>query len=105
MTAIWRSWALYSYRNNIERFAGYARRVLGLTGGDEELALASIDATTAWFRSLDLPTSLRELLGLSITEEMISNMAQTASYGKTRKLGKLCVLEFEDMCNIYRNAI
>jgi len=106
MTAIWKSWALYGYKNNISRFANYARRVLDLRGDDEEaLALAAIEKTQQWFRDMNLPTSLTELLGREITEEMVHEMAFTASYEKTRKLGKLRVLDYEDMAEIYRGAI
>lgn len=105
MTAIWKSWALYAYRGNVERFANYARRVLGMTGEDEPLARAAIDATEQWFRSLGLPTSLTELLNREITDDMLHEMAYTASYGKARKLGKLRVLDYEDMYQIYKGAI
>ncbi len=105
MTAIWKSWALYGYKNNVERFAGYARRVLGLTGDDEQLALAAIEKTVEWFKALNLPTCLNKLLHMEITDEMLHKMAFTASYEKTRKLGKLRVLDYEDMHNIYKGAI
>lgn len=105
MTAIWRSWALYGYRNNIERFAGYARRVLSMKGEDEVLALAAIEATNDWFRKLGLPTSLSELLNQPITDEMLWKMADMASYKDTRKIGKLRVLDKMDMYRIFKSAI
>ena len=105
MTAIWKSWALYGYKNNVERFSGYARHVLGLSGNDEELALHAIDATVEWFRALGLPVNLTELLQREITDDMLRDMALTASYGNKRKFGKLRVLDCEDMYNIYKGAI
>ncbi len=106
MTAIWKSWALYGYRNNVERFANYARRVLCITGeNDGQLALEAIDYMNNWFKSLDLPVSLTELLKCEITEEMLRKMAFTASYEKTRSFGKLRVLNYEDMYEIYKGAI
>lgn len=105
MTAIWRSWALYCYKNNVERFAAYARHVLSLSGRDEELAISAIDATTSWFSALGMPVSLAALLKRTITDGMLRDMALTASYAQSRTFGKLRVLNCEDMYNIYRGAM
>lgn len=106
MTAIWKSWALYGYQNNPTRFAAYARNVLHMSGDDDrKLALAAIDAMNDWFKSLELPVSLTELLQCEITDEMLRQMAYTASYEKTRSFGKLRVLSYEDMYEIYKGAV
>jgi len=106
MTAIWNSWALYGYQNNPERFANYARRVLHISGdNDIELAQTAINEMNDWFRGLNLPVSLTELLKCEITDDMLHQMAYTASYGKTRSFGKLRVLSYEDMYEIYKGAV
>ena len=71
----------------------------------QELALHAIDATVEWFRALGLPVNLTELLQREITDDMLRDMALTASYGNKRKFGKLRVLDCEDMYNIYKGAI
>ena len=62
LTALWPSWARYVYKAKPELFARYAKNVWGIDEPDtEKAALAGIDATEQYFRSLNLPVSLGEL--------------------------------------------
>lgn len=51
------------YKNDLERFARFARNVWGISGKktDEEAALAGIDALASFIREIGLPTTLSEL--------------------------------------------
>ena len=62
LAAVWGSWARYVYREQPARFARFATQVLGVThtGDDAETALC-IAAMEEFFRSINMPTSLREL--------------------------------------------
>ncbi|MBQ5348715.1 MAG: NADH-dependent alcohol dehydrogenase, partial [Phascolarctobacterium sp.] len=56
-----------------------------------------------FFRSIDMPTSIGEM-GIELTEENIEELAYKCSFKNTRTLGKVKVLNMEDMANIYRAA-
>lgn len=57
LSTVWGTWAHYVYKEKPSRFARYARNVWGLTGDDDDaLALAGIQATVNYFKSLNMPT-------------------------------------------------
>ena len=70
----------------------------------EKTALAGIEAMEDYYRSVDMPTSLREL-GIEPTEEQIQELADKCSFQNTRTIGKVKVLNREDIAKIYRMAL
>lgn len=105
LAAVWGSWARYVYRENPGRFARFARMVLGLpgSGGDEETALAGIAAMEDFYRSIEMPTSIREL-GIDLTDDQIETLAEKCSFGQTRTIGVFKKLDKADIAAIYRAA-
>ena len=63
LAAVWGSWARYVYKDRADRFAKLAENVLMVPHDDtpEKTALAGIEAMEDYYRSVDMPTSLREL--------------------------------------------
>ena len=57
-----------------------------------------------FFRSLGMPVNLRELTGIEVSEEQISEMADKCSEWGTRTVGALKVLSRDDVAEIYRMA-
>jgi len=106
LAAVWGSWARYVYREQPERFAGFAQRVMGVSGAGthEEMALKGIDAMENFFRSIRMPTSLAEL-GISPSEEQIREMAEKCRRGVGAPVGVIRPLEVEDIMEIYRMAM
>ena len=104
LTAVWMAWACCVYRSNPHRFARYARNVWGFEfGGEEALAEQGITATGRFFRSLGLPTTIGEL-GITLTEEDLDRLADGCSRGRSRTIGSLQVLDWDDMRGIYEAA-
>lgn len=105
LAAIWGSWARYVYRERPDRFASLAAKVLMVPekGSDEDTALAGIEAMEDFYRSIGMPTTLREL-GIEPTEEQILELAEKCSFGNTRTIGIVKKLAREDMAEIYRMA-
>ena len=103
LAAVWGSWARYVYK---DRFAKLAENVLMVPHDDtpEKTALAGIEAMEDYYRSVDMPTSLREL-GIEPTEEQIQELADKCSFQNTRTIGKVKVLNREDIAKIYRMAL
>ena len=106
LSAIWASWARYVYKDNPERFALLGENIFGLLPSDNTAndALRTITAMEAFFRSISMPVSLREL-GVTPTEEDLVLLAEKCSFFSPRTIGAFKVLTKEDMRNIYTAAI
>lgn len=104
LTAVWGAWARYVLPESTTRFARYARNVWGISAEDDTaLALAGIEATEAYFRSLGMPTSLREL-GITPSDAELNLLADGCSRGGTRIVGSMRPIDRDDMHEIYRLA-
>ena len=73
---------------------------------DEDTALSGIAAFEEFLKSINMPTSIREL-GIDPTDEEIKEMALKCSRDKTRTIGPegIRALDINDMENIYRAAL
>ena len=69
----------------------------------EKTALAGIEAMEGFFRSIQMPTNLREL-GLNVTDEQIHELAFKCSFEDTRTIGTFRQLNRKDMEKIYLMA-
>ncbi len=106
LAAIWGSWARYVYDANPERFAQFATNVFGIScdGMDfEKTALAGIEAMEDFFRSIQMPTNLKEL-GLTLDDRQIQELAFKCSHEDTRTVGSFKHLNLKDMEKIYQIA-
>ncbi|MBO6157819.1 MAG: iron-containing alcohol dehydrogenase [Firmicutes bacterium] len=105
LAAIWGTWARYVYKCNPGRFAKLAVNVLKVApaADDEATALLGIAAMEDFFRSIHMPTNLREL-GVEPTEEEYKELARKCAITAKNNLGSVRVLHEEDMEAIYRAA-
>lgn len=106
LSAVWGSWARYVYETDVERFAQFAVRVMGVEENPQDLkatALGGIQALEEFFRSIHMPVSISEL-GVDLTEEQIRELAYKCSFMNTRTIGGFQALNRQDMENIYRKA-
>ena len=106
LAAIWGSWARCVYKNCLPRFKRYAINVMGVepTGTDEEIALKGIEAMEDFYRSISMPTNMREL-GISPTDDELKTMAHKCAVGVGGASGSAMVLHEEDMLAIYRASL
>ncbi len=105
LTAVWAAWAHYVMHENIARFAQFARKVYGVQEPDDEMAAElGIERTNAFFRSLEMPLNLTELLGHVPEEKELLALADACSYQKSRTIGAFKILNYDDMLAIYRLA-
>ena len=106
LAALWGSWARYVYRECLPRFERFAVRVLGIPAGAdaEETARRGIEAMEAFFRSIGMPTSLREL-GLEPSEEDLVTLARNCAIATGGTKGSAKKLHEADMLAIYRMAV
>ena len=106
LAAIWGSWARYVYKNCLHRFKRYALNVMEVedSGTDEEIALRGIEAMEDFYRSINMPTNLREL-GVEPTEEELRLMAHKCAVGVGGAKGSARLLDEEAMLAIYRASM
>ncbi len=105
LAAIWGSWARFVYRDCLSRFVKFAVNVMGIRPQerDEDTALAGIKALEDFFRSIGMPTNLREL-GVEPTDGQIDAMAHSLVSAYGEPFGSAKKLTREDMAQIYRKA-
>lgn len=105
LAAVWGSWARYVYRDGLPRFRSFALKVCGVKeeGSDEEIALRGILAMEEFYRTIGMPTNLREL-GVNPTEEQLKELAHKCALGVGGAKGSVKLLREQDMLEIFRNA-
>ncbi len=91
LAAIWGTWARYVMNDCLLRT-------------DEEIALKGIEAMEDFYRSIKMPTNLREL-GVNPTEEELVDMAHKCAVGVGGEMGSAKVLNEADMLAIYRASM
>ena len=106
LAAVWGSWARYVYKNCLPRFKKFAINVMDVAdeGTDEEIALRGIEAMEDFYRSINMPTNLREL-GVNATEEDLVLMAKKCAIGVGGEKGSAKVLDEAAMLEIYRASM
>ena len=106
LAAIWGSWARYVYKDCLNRFKKFAINVMDVKdkGTDEEIALKGIEAVEDFYRSINMPTNLREL-GVDPTEDELILMAKKCAIGVGGQMGSAKVLDEEAMLSIYRASL
>lgn len=105
LAAVWGSWARYVYKARPERFAQFAEKVFNLKtqGTTEDAALKGIEAMEDFYRSVDMPTSIKGL-GVDLTEKQIEELADKCSIGDTITVGSVKKLKKSDLIQIYQMA-
>ncbi len=105
LAAVWGSWARYVYDADPARFARFAVNVLGVSpaADDTATALAGIAAMEDFYRSIGMPTTLREL-GIDPTEEQIEELAAKCAVAVKGTAGVVKPLRQADLAAIYRMA-
>ena len=107
LAAVWPSWARYVYKECLPRFVKFAVNVMGVDPSDkddEAVALLGIEAMERYFRSIGMPTNMREL-GIEPTEEQLAKMAHDCAVTNHGKRGSAKVCYEQDFLNIYRMAL
>lgn len=105
LAAIWGSWARYVYKECLPRFVKFAVKVMGVSPEEteEETALSGISAMEDFYRSIGMPTNLREL-GVEPADREIEKMAEGVMKACGKPSGSAKVLDKEDIIEIYKMA-
>ena len=104
LCAVWGSWASYVQPKHPERFAQFARNVMGISASSEdEQGKRGIEALIAFFRSIGMPTTIVGLEEVELTEDVIDQMARNC-LAASETIGGLEPLGYDDIVAIYRKA-
>ena len=103
MAVSWTPVSLYIAKDHPERYARYARNVWSVPdeGSVEEQAQVGIWKTTELFRSMGIPVCASDFLKRKLTEEEIEDLALRCCNYHKKTVGKLKVLDYEDMLYIF----
>lgn len=105
LTTVWASWARTVYSVKPERFANFAEKVFGITGGTiDERARAGIDAMENYFRELGTPTNFSEL-GIGVKgDDELKILADMVTSNGTKKVATFQPMDRALVLEIYRKA-
>lgn len=93
------AWAKFVYKHAIPRFAQFARNVWGVTETDDEKAcIDGITEMENFFKSLDMPTTIREL---GIEKSAIDRLSDLCTYGKSRTIKNYIPLGYDQIKSIF----
>ena len=105
LSAVWGSWARYVYHLDEARFANYGRKVWNIDEeNDEKTAVAAIEKTEEFFRSLHMPTCLGDMKMGVQPDEVLKEMAGKATAGDTMKVGAFQKMGAKELYEIYKKA-
>ena len=89
------------YKNNITKFAKFARNVWGINDdlSDEEIAVKGIRKLESFISELNLPSSFEDL-GIQVSDEILKTVAETChiSQGCMRQLSRKEIYEILKEC-------
>ena len=107
LSVLFPAWCRYIYKYAIPRFCQYAVRVWNLDMNyehPERTALAGIQATEEYFRSLGMPTRMGEL-GIVLTDAQIEELAEKATFFGTRIMPDYIPIGKKEIIEILREAL
>lgn len=99
LAVLFPAWARYVYKENIPRFAQFARRVWEVyESDDEKAAILGIEKMEEFFTLLGMPLKMREF---GIDRECTEKLSSLCTFGKTRTVKSYAELDFEKIKEIF----
>lgn len=96
------AWARFVYKEDVSRFAQFARNVWDVKESDDEkAALMGIDAMADFFKSIGMPLSLAEL---GITDDCADRLAELCTFGRTRTVKSQVTLDYDNIKKIFESC-
>lgn len=103
LAVLFPAWAKYIYKNNISRFAQFARRVWDVTDADDEkAALEGIRKMSEFFEFIGMPLKLREF---NIPEDCTDRLADLCTFGKARTVKSYIEMDYDIIKEIFDSCM
>lgn len=101
LAVLFPAWARYIYKENIPRFAQFARRVWDVTEeNDEKAALLGIEKMEEFFKLIGMPLKLREF-GI---EKCFERLADLCTFSKQRSIKSYIDMDYEVVREIFESC-
>lgn len=98
LAVLFPAWAKYIYKQNVKRFAKFARNVWGVEEDDDQSAsVKGIEKMACYFESIGMPKSLSEF---GIEKSAIDRLANLCTFNKTRTVKSYIPLGFKEVKQI-----
>ena len=102
LSMLFPAWARFVYKEDVPRFAQFARNVWDVKENDDEkAALMGIDAMADFFKSIEMPLSLTEL---GIADDCADRLAELCTFGKTRTVKSQVTLDYDNIKKIFESC-
>ncbi len=103
LAVLFPAWARYVYKQNIPRFARFAREVWGVScDDDEKAAIFGIDAMSEYFASIGMPTKLKDF---GVGKESIDKLATLCTFNRTRTIKSYKTLGYDQIKEIFESCL
>ena len=101
LAVLFPAWGRYIYKHNIPRFAQFARRVWDVTEeNDEKAAIMGIQAMADFFKSINMPLTLREFK----IDNVPDRLADLCTFGKQRTVKSYIELDYDRIKEIFESC-
>jgi alcohol dehydrogenase YqhD (iron-dependent ADH family) len=101
LAVLFPAWAKYVYKTNVKRFSQFARRVWDIVESDDEKAsIMGIEAMSNYFKSIGMPTTLREFDIPNVADRL----ADLCTYQKTRVIKNYIPLDYKVVKEIFESC-
>ncbi|MCF0120059.1 MAG: iron-containing alcohol dehydrogenase, partial [Oscillospiraceae bacterium] len=102
LAVVWPAWAKFEYKNDVKRFARFAKNVWNIEKDtDEESALAGIEAMKAFFHEIGMPTTMAEL---GVSPDSYDKIANLSTNNGTHCVPSYTPLDKKNILAIYKLA-
>ncbi len=103
LAVLFPAWARYVYKQDVSRFAQFARRVWDCTEEDDEKAAKTgIEKMAEYFESIDMPTKLTDF---DIDAHCADRLAELCTFGKQRTVKTYVDLDFDKIKEIFESCM
>ena len=103
LAVLFPAWARYVYRENVSRFAQFARRVWDCDAKDDETAAkCGIEKMAEYFVSIGMPAKLSDF---DIDESCIERLAELCTFGKQRTVKTYIELDYDKIKEIFKSCM
>ena len=100
LAVLFPAWAKYIYKNNIPRFAQFARRVWDCTETDDEAAaLCGIEKMAEYFKSIGMPSRLSDF---GLDGSCIDRLCELCTFGRKRSVKSYIDMDYDVIKDIFK---
>lgn len=103
LAVLFPAWARYVYKQNVSRFAQFARRVWDCSGQSEEaIALMGIEKMEEYFSFLGLPLKLSEY---GLKSSCLDRLAELCTFERTRTIKSYIDMDYDIIKEIFESCM